>query len=407
MDIAQYIAELLQQHDEVSIPGTGTFYKQHSPAAYHPQSKTFTPPGQLPAFKQPADTDEVLAGYISKKKNISANSSSYFVQKFSDNLQSLLQSSGYASVSPLGVLHHQSGAYWFEPSGELIFGHSVFGLRPVKEREPVHHQQGTGQAVVQVPEPEESIAGQTDIGALQDTGVYMQDAAPQDTIFTEPATEEPVTNTGAAPLPAAEPDPAVHAATEPAFAIAEEANENGANSTKSLIAWLIVIVVVCGSAIYLFYPQLNQFFAKNKPEEPPKSLPATTTPADTVTADQLTFADSVQQSLADSDNSFTVIKPQDTLEATVKPEPVSQVLHEVIIASLNRNAEATRIVKTQNIKGIDCYIVYAKDKKRNNILVSIGGFSDKKAAEAEKRRVVKEMDIPAYLYTHTKITNPK
>lgn len=75
MDIALYIAELLQLHDEVSLIGTGTFYKQHVPVIYDEKTQTFMPPSKVAAFKPDVVNNTILSDYISSKKE-------YFVKFF-------------------------------------------------------------------------------------------------------------------------------------------------------------------------------------------------------------------------------------------------------------------------------------------------------------------------------------
>lgn len=76
----------------------------------------------------------------------------------------------------------------------------------------------------------------------------------------------------------------------------------------------------------------------------------------------------------------------------------------MIIASLNRKPDADKIVKTLSIKGIDSYLVYATEKRRNNILISVGSFNDKRSANSKllavRRDMVKE---PIYTITQKQI----
>lgn len=410
MDIALYITELLHQHDEVSIPGAGTFYKQHVPAIYHQKTQSFTPPGKLPAFKQSFTTNTLLADYISLKKNISSNSSVYFVQKFSDNLQSLLQSSGYANIAPLGVLRYENDTYYLEASGDLYFENSSFGLKAVNERA-VFTKPNTGKA--------------DDIDAAEDhqftepetfaAPFFQQDIEPADSAFNK-IIGEPDSGTTESRKDDRQTEPAdeniveVAAHTEENTVIAdqeekEERKERADNKTKSMIAWLIVFVVVAGSAIYLFYPQLNQLINNQRPASVQKQTAPQTIEPDTLISEELPRADSIAQKLAE--NGFSVEKPRDTVEITTKSELLKsdQTVYEVIVASLNRKADADKILKTLSIKGIDSYLVYAKEKRRNNILISIGSFNDKRSANAELLRVKREMVRGAYIYDHKKTAN--
>ena len=82
MDIAQYIADLLKEKDEVGVPSLGTFYTKNVNAFFDQNSNSFVPPGRELLFKSDESDPSVLINYISKIKNLSRPSSKYFAEKF-------------------------------------------------------------------------------------------------------------------------------------------------------------------------------------------------------------------------------------------------------------------------------------------------------------------------------------
>ena len=131
MDIGFYIAGLLREQDEVSIPGIGTFMKVRIAGSYDQVSNSFIPPSQKLSFKNSASGYNALTAYISSKKNLSVSSSEYFIKKFSSNVFELLNSSGFAEIKPLGTIHKKKEKLLFEASGSFEIVGNFYGLKPV------------------------------------------------------------------------------------------------------------------------------------------------------------------------------------------------------------------------------------------------------------------------------------
>jgi cell division septation protein DedD len=76
------------------------------------------------------------------------------------------------------------------------------------------------------------------------------------------------------------------------------------------------------------------------------------------------------------------------------------ITYEVIGSSLNSRADAEQFVRNFRSKGIDARIILAKDKKRNNILISLGSFNSKEAASKELVRIKNDIEPGAYIYDY-------
>ena len=136
MDIAPYIADLLRQHDEVIVPSLGTFSKQRKSGFYDPDKKIFFPPSHGLVYKT-ADENSLLASYISEKKNISASTANYFIEKFVGQIKSLISTHGEAQIESLGTLKNSKDGYLFIDVLNFDEEGEYFALQPVKELEVV------------------------------------------------------------------------------------------------------------------------------------------------------------------------------------------------------------------------------------------------------------------------------
>lgn len=132
MDIAQYIADLLNEHHEVSLPGIGTFYKRNVSAFYNESEGLFYPPSHKIDFKAEEGSDATLVSHIVSSKHISESSALYFIERFCENLRNSLDKESNVSLSPLGSLSKKDGGYTFE-AGTQQPALEYFGLKPVKE----------------------------------------------------------------------------------------------------------------------------------------------------------------------------------------------------------------------------------------------------------------------------------
>src|ERR1700744_4003433 len=87
MNLADYLSELLSQHDEVSVPGLGYFVRTRVNAYYDEREGLFSPPYHQVKFTPQPKDDDTFVQYVADKKNISLASSKYFAEKFISKLK--------------------------------------------------------------------------------------------------------------------------------------------------------------------------------------------------------------------------------------------------------------------------------------------------------------------------------
>lgn len=133
MDIGFYIADLLQNQNEVSLPGVGTFTKERVAGYYDQTSNSFFPPAYRVSFNNIEADYDSLTDYISNKKNLSRSSAEYLIKKISSAIFDLLQTSGIAEIKPLGIIHKKNEDLTFEASENFDPGSKFYGLKPVSD----------------------------------------------------------------------------------------------------------------------------------------------------------------------------------------------------------------------------------------------------------------------------------
>jgi hypothetical protein len=355
MDIAQYIADLLDEHEEVSIPGIGTFFRKSYGASLDKYTNTFFPPKKELSFKSEEKPASLLIEYISKTKNISLPSAKYFAEKFGETLKSDLNTYGVSDISPLGSLKFNFNEFTFTPSAAYN-SNEFFGLFPLKEP-------AINEATVTIPKNE----------FIEEQKIKI----PTETIITAP---EKATSVDEEPL------------------VRVEEAEVRTRRTWPIILVILTALLAIGIAGLLSYPELfNNLTQQATTPAQPKKTPVVAKPVTTI-KDSLATADSILSTL--ESQGFEVEKVPDTItqEITAKTKTIPSkevITFEIIGASLQTVKEADNYIHNMKAKGIDARIVEAK--KGRYIKVSLGSFTDKAKAQNEKRRIQSEINKNAWI----------
>ncbi|NEU08153.1 SPOR domain-containing protein [Flavihumibacter sp. R14] len=355
MDIAPYIADLLRLHDEVNVPSLGTFYKEYKRSFFDPEKAEYLPPSHGLSFRESED-DTILTEYISKQKNISINTASYFIEKFVAQVKSLLDVYGQTDIESLGRLKKLKEGYQFtgvqnDSNGEY------FGLFPVQD--------------IKVPAVPGAVAVAT----------QPEEDTPEELISVEtPSFEETQTET----------------------------QEDGKVSSISKMILTAAGLILIGIVAYLLYPQIFEMF-KQKTNVPEHKIPAKKPeqpPINKTLADSLAEADTIYQELAKQ--GFEVEKPRDTLEVSTEisttPKETESVTFEIIGAAFARRSEAETYIKQLKTKGVYAKIV--EDMPGSKLKISLGTFNDEASAKTGLIRIQKDLNKDAWIArVKTKKTN--
>lgn len=124
MDIASYIIETLETHNQVSIKGLGTFSTSTSTASINPDTQTISAPKKVYIFVPTVHNGEIghLIQYISSQRNLSEPSTNYFIDKWVEIVLEEVKTKGLAYRKPLGYFFNdEEGTIYFSennPTGE-------------------------------------------------------------------------------------------------------------------------------------------------------------------------------------------------------------------------------------------------------------------------------------------------
>ena len=341
MNLADYLSELLGQHDEVSVPGLGYFVRERVNAFYNIKEAKFYPPYHKVKFvPQPKDEDDTFTQYVADKKNISLASSKYFAEKFITKLKEDA-TTGKFLFADLGLFYTEHGQLTFKPNDKIPDDPAFYGY-------PMLNTYKLGQPIFpETPKP-----------------VFA--AMPAPTNATTTAVDE------------------AQLRTIPRQPYYEEETER----KKGVSVWLIVLIAVVVAialavfGVYKFYPstfdKVKDTFNKitNRTAVVPGVIKHTAK-ADTATKK----TDSAKNA---ADTAITMVTTVDTAN-----EP-----HFEIIASESRNrSQAETTVKVFKDKGLKAKILTLGEVPGPLVKVSVGTFHTMDEAQSKMNELINQGKI--------------
>ena len=225
MEIAQYIADLVQSQREVGIAGLGTVYKKKTPGRYDAATHSFLPPSYNIAFKEAVAEQQSLSSRISLEQNLSKEAADRVIADFAADVHRQLSEGGQANLQPLGTLKRENGVLVIDVQQDFSAGLEFFGLPKVDgeslraENQPVNEPDPIEQ--VEEVNPISELSEVTDTAGIEpenlgeDTNEVPAEpiitepfiGAPviEEAVYDEPVPEEPAAEVKAPEEPAVEP----------------------------------------------------------------------------------------------------------------------------------------------------------------------------------------------------------
>lgn len=160
--LAKMVKELIVGHDQVGLPGVGTFVAEMIPATFSDKGFTINPPYRRLSFYPSRLEDSLLIDFYANSNHITREAASTYINQYLAELKSVLLQRKSIVLPGLGRLRAtRENALFFVPDEDLdIFPEGV-GLGPVslkslatEEQEPV---------VIDVPAPTVEEATQEEI----------------------------------------------------------------------------------------------------------------------------------------------------------------------------------------------------------------------------------------------------
>ena len=132
MDISLYLADLLEEHEYVVVPGLGAFISSYSPAKFNDDRTVLLPPYRILSFNPELKiNDGILTRYIAQQQKITLTQASRLLEKFTGDIMYQLESGHEIFFKNIGALINQQGKLMFNPAESSQIISESFGLQPL------------------------------------------------------------------------------------------------------------------------------------------------------------------------------------------------------------------------------------------------------------------------------------
>ena len=305
--LAKMLGELVLDHDEVGLPGLGTFVAETVPASFSDRGYTINPPYRRLSFHPGRGEDDLLVDLYASGNNVEKELSRSILTSFLTEMKEVLKSNKTIILPGLGRLRAtKENNFFFVCDENLDIYPEGYGLKPISLKThsgaqigatPVSAglasivtamQAAATSAPEPAPEPEPAPAPETVsdpapepviaelpaepevIPVAELEPMPAEEPAPEAVPDSEPAAEpetEPASEPAAEPATAPEPSPAPEAATEPATAPEPAAESAPAPRRKSrfwrifaLSVLSVVVIAAVALAVFLILAKVAPDF---------------------------------------------------------------------------------------------------------------------------------------------------
>ena len=151
--LSRMVGELIVEHDQVGLPGVGTFVAGMVPASFSDKGFTINPPYRRLSFTPKCLEDKLLIDlYASTNPSVSHEAAATYITQFLSEMKAVLKQRKGITLPGLGRLRTtRENAIFFVPEEGLDIFPGGIGLRPVSLKS--HVTQPDDPVVINVPLP--------------------------------------------------------------------------------------------------------------------------------------------------------------------------------------------------------------------------------------------------------------
>ena len=131
--LSKIVKELIQDNDEVALPGIGSFIAEIVPSVFSDKGYTINPPYRRLSFRQKGSDDEnMVIDFYARCNNIDTPTASRIIREFLEEMRRVLETKKSIVFPGLGKLRATKENYFFFVADEdLDIYPEGFGLEPI------------------------------------------------------------------------------------------------------------------------------------------------------------------------------------------------------------------------------------------------------------------------------------
>ena len=259
--LARMVKELIVEHDQVGLPGVGTFVAEMIPATFSDKGFTINPPYRRLSFYPSRLEDSLLIDFYAESNQISREASSAYITQYLAELKAVLLERKSIVLPGLGRLRAtRENALFFVADEDLDIFPAGVGLEPVSLKS--HTVEEEEPVVIDVPVPtiEEEVAPVEVPEAVEEPVAEGDSPVEPANDEEEPANDEEEPAAEEAEAPAVE-EPAAEETAESQKHLAydnaprwmrDDWREPEPKHGSRLASWLLVLVALVILALIAF-----------------------------------------------------------------------------------------------------------------------------------------------------------
>ena len=149
--LSRMVGELIVDHDQVGLPGVGTFVAEMVPASFSDKGFTINPPYRRLSFRPKCLEDKLLIDFYASTNPIPRETAATYITQFLAEMRAVLEERKSITLPGLGRLRAtRENAIFFVPEEGLDIFPGGIGLRPVSLKS---HVMPDDPVVINVPIP--------------------------------------------------------------------------------------------------------------------------------------------------------------------------------------------------------------------------------------------------------------
>lgn len=150
--LSRMVGELIVEHDQVGLPGVGTFVAEMVPASFSDKGFTINPPYRRLSFRPGRLEDTLLIDFYAASNHLPREAAADYITQFLAEMKAVLEERKSITLTGLGRLRAtRENAIFFVPEEGLDIFPEGIGLRPVSLKS--HLQEDEEPVVINVPPP--------------------------------------------------------------------------------------------------------------------------------------------------------------------------------------------------------------------------------------------------------------
>ena len=251
--LSKMIQELIVDHDQVGLPGVGTFFAEVVPASFSDKGYTINPPYRRLTFHPNRAEENLLVDLYASSNRIAPEAAKAYISQFLLELKTVLRERKIIVLPGLGRLRAtKENNFFFVADEDLDIFPDGFALEPVSLKtlqmpETINISESFAEivrsmAAQQAPEPEPL---PEPVQSPEPVQTPESEPAPEPALEPEPVAEpEPSLEVEPSPEPVPEPTPAPDPVPEPAPEPAPDPAPQPEPKPRKRFRWWVLILIL-------------------------------------------------------------------------------------------------------------------------------------------------------------------